>query len=89
MRAQKWPQLSDALWANGMAGRALSAMASGTTFHPMNRRRAAMLTFNQLLRAGGLDPAKVRIMRHKPKPDVHRAVFDAAMRADDAFRECE
>lgn len=45
-----------------------------------------MLTFNQLLQTGSLDPANVRLVRHKPKHH-HRAIFDAAMRSDQAFRE--
>lgn len=46
-----------------------------------------MLTFNQLLRTGNLDPANVRLVRHKPKYHQHRAIFDAAMRGDQAYRE--
>lgn len=44
-----------------------------------------MLTFNLLLRAGSLDPRDVRLVRHKPSRDHHRAIFDAAMRGDQAF----
>jgi hypothetical protein len=46
-----------------------------------------MLTFNQLLLTGGLDPANVRLVRHKPKHDHHRTLFDAAMKNDPLFRE--
>jgi hypothetical protein len=46
-----------------------------------------VLTFNQLLRSENLDPAGVRLVRHTPKHDRHRAVFDAAMRGEDRFRE--
>jgi hypothetical protein len=46
-----------------------------------------VLTFNQLLQRGGLDPANVRLVRHKPGHDHHRAVFDAAMKRDPRFRE--
>jgi hypothetical protein len=45
-----------------------------------------LLTFNQLLRAAGLDPTEVRLVRHRPKTH-HRAVFDAAVRGDASFRE--
>ena len=45
-----------------------------------------MLTFNQILRAGGLDPAEVRLVRHTPRRDHHRVVFDAAIRGELAFR---
>lgn len=45
-----------------------------------------MLTFNHLLRAGSLDPRDVRLVRHKPRHDHHRAIFDAAMRGDLAFQ---
>jgi len=46
-----------------------------------------VLTFNQLLQRGGLDPVNVRLVRHKPEHDHHRAVFDAAMKSDERFRE--
>lgn len=45
-----------------------------------------MLTFNQILRAGGLDPAEVRLVRHTPRRDLHRVVFDAAIRGEAGFR---
>lgn len=46
-----------------------------------------MLTFNQLLHRGGLDPVNVRLVRHKPGHDLHRVVFDAAMKCEQEFRE--
>ena len=45
-----------------------------------------MLTFNQLLNAAGLDPADVRLVRHRD-PRAQRAVFEAAMNADQRFDE--
>lgn len=45
-----------------------------------------MLTFNDLLRAANLDPATVRLVRHRD-PDVQRAVFEAAIQGDSAFDE--
>lgn len=45
-----------------------------------------MLTFNQLLRTGNLDPAAVRLVRHTPPHAKHRRVFDSAMRGEDEFR---
>lgn len=45
-----------------------------------------MLTFNQFLRVAGLDPAHVRLVRHKPAREHHRAIFDAAMKSDPRFR---
>lgn len=45
-----------------------------------------MLTFNHILRAGGLDPAEVRLVRHTPRRERHRLVFDAAIRGEQAFR---
>jgi hypothetical protein len=46
-----------------------------------------VLTFNQLLRRGGLDPAHVRLVRHTPSHAHHRAIYDAAMHKDQRFRE--
>jgi hypothetical protein len=46
-----------------------------------------MLTFNQLLRVASLDPKDVRLVRHKPEREHHRAIFDAAIKSDDRFRE--
>lgn len=46
-----------------------------------------MLTLNQLLQVGGLDPASVRLVRHAPAHQIHRAVFDCAMNGDQRFRE--
>lgn len=45
-----------------------------------------MLSFNQLLSAAGLDPAQVRLVRHRD-PREQRAVFEAAMNADRRFDE--
>lgn len=45
-----------------------------------------MLTFNDLLRAVNLDPVTVRLVRHRD-PSVQRAVFEAAIRGDQAFDE--
>lgn len=42
------------------------------------------LTLNVLLRAAGLDPANVRLVRHRDKHH-HREVFDAARRNDPRF----
>lgn len=44
-----------------------------------------MLTFNGFLRAGGLDPKTVRLVRHTPDAKRHRRVFDAAIRGDPEF----
>lgn len=46
-----------------------------------------MLTFNQLLDRGGLDPAHVRLVRHKPARHHRRDLYDAAMRNEPSFRE--
>lgn len=46
-----------------------------------------MLTFNQLLHRGGLDPANVRLVRHKPAHHHRRELYDAAMRNEPRFRE--
>lgn len=46
-----------------------------------------MLTFNQLLKVAGLNPASVRLVRHKPEREHHRAIFDAAIKNDIKFRE--
>jgi hypothetical protein len=47
-----------------------------------------MLSFNQLLQAGGLDPRDVRLVRHThPVAHIHRALFDAAMQADENFKQ--
>lgn len=45
-----------------------------------------MLTFNDLLRTVNLDPAVVRLVRHRD-PNVQRAVFEAAIKGDPAFGE--
>jgi hypothetical protein len=45
-----------------------------------------VLTFNDLLRAVNLDPVTVRLVRHRD-PNVQRAVFEAAIRGDQAFDE--
>lgn len=42
---------------------------------------------NQLLRVGGLDPSRVRLVRHKPDRQHHRAIFDAALNGEARFRE--
>lgn len=45
-----------------------------------------VLTFNQLLHAGGLVPETVRLLRHRDsKPRIHRALYDAAMKGDPKF----
>src|SRR5690349_17959209 len=47
-----------------------------------------MLTFNQLLRAAGLDPATVRLVRHRDtKPKVHAALYRAALSLDPRFEQ--
>lgn len=46
-----------------------------------------MLTFNQLLHRGGLDPSNVRLVRHKPGRHHRRELYDAAMKNDPRFRE--
>lgn len=46
-----------------------------------------MLTFNQLLHRGGLAPADVRLVRHKPGRHHRRELYDAAMRNEPQFRE--
>lgn len=47
-----------------------------------------MLTFNQLLQVGGLDPAFVRLVRHRsPDREKHRLVAKAALNGDPRFRE--
>jgi len=47
-----------------------------------------MLTFNQLLRAGALEPETVRLLRHRDStPRVHRALYDAAMMLDPKFEQ--
>lgn len=47
-----------------------------------------MLTFNQLLRTGGLDPATVRLLRHRDaKPKNHGALFAAGMNLDPRFAQ--
>lgn len=46
-----------------------------------------MLTFNQLLHRGGLDPANVRLVRHKPAHHHRRELYDAAMKNEPRFRE--
>ncbi len=47
-----------------------------------------MLTFNQLLAAGALDPSEVRLLRHRdPDGQKHARVFHAAMCGDESFRE--
>jgi hypothetical protein len=47
-----------------------------------------MLTFNQLLERAGLNPAEVRLLRHKdPESATHRLIFDAAMKGDPRFVE--
>jgi hypothetical protein len=45
-----------------------------------------MFTFNRFLRAANLDLGEVRLVRHKPSPDKHRQVFDAAMSGDVRFQ---
>lgn len=44
-----------------------------------------MLTFNGFLRAGGLDPTSVRLVRHTPDAKRHRRIFDSAIRGDPEF----
>jgi hypothetical protein len=45
-----------------------------------------VLTFNQILQAGGLVPEAVRLLRHRDsKPRIHRALYDAAMKGDPKF----
>lgn len=47
-----------------------------------------MLTFNQLLQVGGLDPALVRLVRHRdPDREKHRLVAKAAFNRDPRFDE--
>src|SRR3954470_13010378 len=47
-----------------------------------------MLTFNQLLRAGGLEPETVRLLRHRDStPRVHRALYAAAMALGPRFAQ--
>lgn len=46
-----------------------------------------MLTFNQLLHRGGLDPVNVRLVRHKPGHHHRREICDAALRGEPRFRE--
>jgi hypothetical protein len=48
----------------------------------------AMLTFNQLLKVGGLTPETVRLLRHRDtKLRIHRALYDAAMKLDPRFAQ--
>lgn len=47
-----------------------------------------MLTFNQLLHVGGLDPADVRLVRHRdPDREKHRVMAKAAVNGDPRFHE--
>jgi len=47
-----------------------------------------MLTFNQLLRVGDLEPSTVRLLRHRDStPRIHRALYDAAMKLDPRFEQ--
>jgi hypothetical protein len=47
-----------------------------------------MLTFNQLLRVGHLEPETVRLLRHRDStPRIHRALYDAAMTLDPKFAQ--
>jgi len=47
-----------------------------------------MLAFNQLLAAGHIDPAGVRLVRHRdPDRSRHRRIFDAARAGDVRFQE--
>jgi hypothetical protein len=47
-----------------------------------------MLTFNQLLRVGDLEPGTVRLLRHRDStPQIHRALYDAAMKLDPRFEQ--
>ena len=45
-----------------------------------------MFTFNEMLRRAGIEPAQVRLVRHRD-PNVQPAVFAAAMRGDPSFDE--
>jgi len=67
---------------------ALSAIAAGVGDQHLAkvvadgavRQFVSMLTFNQLLRVGGLDPAQVRLLRHRDgTARIHRALYDDAM----------
>jgi len=47
-----------------------------------------MLTFNQLLRAGDLEPETVRLLRHRDStPRIHRALYASAMTLDPRFEQ--
>lgn len=47
-----------------------------------------MLTFNQLLQVGDLDPRMVRLVRHRDaKPKIQRALYDAAVTLDRRFAQ--
>jgi len=47
-----------------------------------------MLTFNQLLQVGGLNPETIRLLRHRDAtPRIHRALYDAAMKGDPRFAQ--
>ncbi|HVV81876.1 MAG TPA: GIY-YIG nuclease family protein [Kofleriaceae bacterium] len=47
-----------------------------------------MLTFNQLLRVADLDPGTVRLLRHRDsKPQIHRALYEAALALDPRFAQ--
>lgn len=46
--------------------------------------RMPALTFNVLLQAAGLDPAAVRLVRHRD-PRHEREVYDAALAEDPSF----
>lgn len=46
-----------------------------------------VLTFNQLLIKGGLDPKRVRLARHKPGRHHYRALFDAAIKKEPRFAQ--
>jgi hypothetical protein len=48
---------------------------------------ARVLTFNQLLHRGGLDPANVRLVRHKPAHHHHRELYDAAMKSEAKYHD--
>src|SRR4051812_25268394 len=57
---------------------------SGVTLSSFGRH---VLTFNQLLHRGGLEPANVRLVRHKPAHHHRRELYDAAMKNEPRFRE--
>jgi hypothetical protein len=46
-----------------------------------------LFTFNQLLLRGQLDPADVRLVRHKPSRHHRRELYDASMKNEARFRE--